>query len=90
MPGPSIGIGLGLRERGVDEPPFGMVDAVVRRRTDERVAKLQPVGLDVEQSERLHLAEILLVEPERAEGAEHHSGGPRAVRRGYDGREVAG
>ena len=76
MPGAAIGIGVGLRERRVDSPPLGRVGAVIRGGAHEWMAKLEPVGVDREQAERLDLAEILLREPERFERAEHDAGCP--------------
>ena len=78
-----------VRERGVHAPPLGRVGAVVGGGPDEGMTELEPVRLDVQQSQRLDLAEIPLGDPQRAERAEHDTGGAGAVRRSHDGRQTA-
>ena len=88
MPRAAIGIGVCVRERGVHAAPLGRVGAVVGGGPNEWMTELEPVGLDVQQSQRLDLAEILLGDPQRAERAEHDTGGAGAVRRGHHGRQA--
>ncbi len=80
MPGSSIGVGVRVRERGVHEPPLRSVGAVVGGGTNERMTELETIGVDVQQTERLDLAEIALGETERAERGQYDPSGARAVR----------
>ena len=89
MPRAAIGIGVRGRERGVHAPPLSRIGAVVGGGPNEWMTELEPVRLDVQQSERFDFAEIPLGDPQRAERAEHDTGGAGAVRRGDHGRQTA-
>ena len=51
MPGTAIGIGVRVRECSVHAPPFGRLGAVVGGGANEWVTELEPVGVDVQQTE---------------------------------------
>jgi hypothetical protein len=73
----------------VHAAPLGRVGAVVGGGANEWMTEVEPVRLDVQQSQRFDFAEIPLGDSQRAECAEHDTGGAGTVRRGDHGRQTA-